>query len=252
MNSLDEKICEQLSALMDGELPADEARFLERRLANEPALRERWERMQLASACMKGQPLRLMRASLAENVAKDLAIEPTAKKSRRPLLGWAIAASVALLAVAFGPRWGSHETSSTAPVLADTPVIQFAPFVATPSSADLVAEASATAAPMESLIKPAPRSVPAKNPDIGKPTIAAVAGTQSPSDFPLVEGNGTKAWPRSTLPSNTNDPALEAYLVRHNQMMSDDGLSGFVPYVDVVSNDPGNAAGENQSGGTDK
>ena len=31
MTTLDETICEQLSAWMDGELPADEARFLERR-----------------------------------------------------------------------------------------------------------------------------------------------------------------------------------------------------------------------------
>ena len=54
MTTLDENIREQLSAWMDGELPADEARFLERRLANEPALRAHWQRLQLASSCIKG------------------------------------------------------------------------------------------------------------------------------------------------------------------------------------------------------
>jgi hypothetical protein len=36
--------------------------------------------------------------------------------------------------------------------------------------------------------------------------------------------------------SASSDPAIEAYLVRHNQMIAADGLGGFVPYVDVVSN----------------
>jgi hypothetical protein len=34
----------------------------------------------------------------------------------------------------------------------------------------------------------------------------------------------------------SSDPAIEAYLVRHNQMLANDGLGGFVPYVDVVAN----------------
>ena len=37
---------EQLSALLDGELSADEARFVQRRMASDPALRARWARMQ--------------------------------------------------------------------------------------------------------------------------------------------------------------------------------------------------------------
>jgi hypothetical protein len=32
-------------------------------------------------------------------------------------------------------------------------------------------------------------------------------------------------------------------LVRHNQMIANDGLSGFVPYVDVVATDPASADG---------
>ena len=39
----------------------------------------------------------------------------------------------------------------------------------------------------------------------------------------------------SGLPGAANDPQLEAYLVRHNQMLANGGLGGFVPYVDVVA-----------------
>jgi hypothetical protein len=60
--------------------------------------------------------------------------------------------------------------------------------------------------------------------------------SQSPVDFPLVETAVQKSWPRSPLAAG-NDPAMEAYLVRHNQMLAPDGLGGFVPYVDVVSSD---------------
>ena len=39
MTAIDPQLLEQLSAWMDGELPADEARFLQRRLRNDVALR---------------------------------------------------------------------------------------------------------------------------------------------------------------------------------------------------------------------
>ena len=59
---------------------------------------------------------------------------------------------------------------------------------------------------------------------------------ESPADFPLVDNGEERSWPRSELVSASSDPAIEAYLVRHNQMIAADGLGGFVPYVDVVSN----------------
>jgi negative regulator of sigma E activity len=74
MTELDETTCEQLSAWMDGALPAGEARFLERRLAHDPALRAKWERMQLASSCLRGHEVRPM-PGLAERIAAELAKE---------------------------------------------------------------------------------------------------------------------------------------------------------------------------------
>jgi sigma-E factor negative regulatory protein RseA len=46
---------EQLSALLDGELPRDETRFLLRRLDNDPELARRWSRYQIASAVLRNQ-----------------------------------------------------------------------------------------------------------------------------------------------------------------------------------------------------
>ena len=151
MTTLDEKICEQLSAWMDGELPADEARFLERRLANEPPLRARWERMQLAASCLKGHALRPMPATLVAQVAAAIAEPTVATRTRRPWLGWAVAASVALLAVVFVPDWNGG-AGPTVPAVAQTAPMNTGStdavpvFVPSPSSADLVARSDNGAA----------------------------------------------------------------------------------------------------------
>lgn len=241
MTTLDEKICEQLSAWMDGELPADEARFLERRLANEPELRKRWERMQLAASCLKGHTIRPMPATLATRVAAAIAEPTVPTRTRRPWLGWAVAASVALLAVVFVPDWtGGAERGGT--VVAQTapegtgPVDAVPVFVPNPSSADLIARADNGAA----LPNATPARASRSDTTLELPTPAS-NGAQSPADFPLVAASDGKAWPRSPLSAGGNDPALEAYLIRHDQMMGDAGLNAFVPYVDVVTNESGAA-----------
>jgi hypothetical protein len=64
------------------------------------------------------------------------------------------------------------------------------------------------------------------------------------SEFPLVDTGEERRWPRSEVLGSSSDPAIEAYLVRHNQMLAEDGLGGFVPYVDVVANGQPAAAPE--------
>lgn len=252
-NELDETIRAQLCAWMDGELPADEARFLERRLATDAALRATWERMQLASACLKGQAFRPMPNALADGVAAALAATP-AKKSF--WWGHAVAASVVLLALAVAPRVlkSPDRGDIVDPAIAAASVTTNA--IATPASADLVAvappaavsiastsaadaAATATATP----VRATPVSADAVRVALGttpamRETPMPLDAAQSPTDFPLVE-TGAKSWPKSPLARSGNDPALEAYLVRHNQMLSGDSLGGFVPYVDVVANETG-------------
>ena len=244
MNPLDEKICEQLCAYMDGELAADEARFLERRLANEPALREKWQRLQLASACMKGQPFLPMSAQLCTRVTADL-LAPEAHAGR-PWRLWATAASIALLAIVFVPRMFQQNSNNfgTGPSLSMAAMPASARSTPSPSSADFVATTVATtlvssAPPRAAIHEPVAES---RSTTLATPSVASVDAqdivttSDSPADFPLVDSGVTKSWPRAELPGTANDPSIEAYLVRHNQMLASDGLGGFVPYVDVVTN----------------
>ncbi|MEO5596940.1 MAG: sigma-E factor negative regulatory protein, partial [Lysobacteraceae bacterium] len=69
---IDGDLLEQLSAMLDGELDADRQRFLIQRMQHDGALRERWERWQLASACLKRQPLHRLPADFADRVLGNL------------------------------------------------------------------------------------------------------------------------------------------------------------------------------------
>lgn len=242
MNMSDEVIREQLSAWMDGELPAEEARFLERRLANDPDLRRQFERLQLVSACLKGQALRPMPAILASAIGNGLESPvistPTAK--RGVLLGWAVAASVAMLALFIAPGILRDRPSGQGSDMALVPAAVPGNLVASPASADLVAtaESAAVSVPVarrESLTATT-STLLAMGSDPPRQESPLPLESQSPTDFPLAEASVQKAWPRSPLATG-RDPAMEAYLVRHNQMMTNDGLGGFMPYVDVVAND---------------
>ncbi|MCA0298143.1 MAG: sigma-E factor negative regulatory protein [Proteobacteria bacterium] len=105
---------QQLSALMDGELLADEARFLLRRLQHDRDLAGCWERWQLCGDALRGRAQAPAPAGFAERVALAIAGDaaasnaaqaaPSAPAARpRNLLarwgGGALAASVALVAL---------------------------------------------------------------------------------------------------------------------------------------------------------
>lgn len=130
---------QQLSALLDGELPTDEARFLLRRVQAEPELAELWSRYQLMGDCLRQRVCMPVRATLAvrvmqqiaeEQVAQDQAPARSNRSSRwvRYGLGGGIAASVAVAALVWmQPRQMVPTTSlatervavSSTPALAD-------------------------------------------------------------------------------------------------------------------------------------
>jgi len=233
---------EQLSALMDGELPEAEARFLLRRLEHDAALRESWERMQLASACLRAQAWRPMDAGFAGRVAAGIGAGAPDSGRRQPWLRWAVAASVLALGLVLAPRL-LKQPAAPADNLAEQPA-SASNIVPSPASADLVAvhqpvaaraPAAATAADAGS-IDDAPLVAAVERSAEASPLPLGSADGESPADFPLVDNGEERSWPRSELVSASSDPAIEAYLVRHNQMIANDGLGGFVPYVDVVSN----------------
>jgi hypothetical protein len=249
-------IAEQLSAFMDGELPEAEARFLLRRLEHDPALRTTWERMQLASQCLRGQPARLLDAGFADRVATGLA-QARPGAVRRPLLRWAMAASIAALALIAGPRLlPQHATPE--PTISEVPAPAAEHLVPTPGTADLVAlrapaESPAAAAGGNSVDEPADARDPAlvasvEPSDRATPLPLSSSNPESPADFPLVDNGEARSWPKSELVGASSDPSIEAYLVRHNQMMSGENLGGFVPYVDVVANGQSTGAPDADSG----
>lgn len=69
---------EQLSALVDGELPVEEARFLLRRLEHDSALSACQERWQLLGDVLRGQACAPAPVDFAERVRAQLAAEPAA------------------------------------------------------------------------------------------------------------------------------------------------------------------------------
>jgi len=245
MSNQPHEFAEQLSAYMDGELPDAEARFLLRRLEHDEELRAAWTRMQLASQCLRAQPWRTMDAAFADRVAASLADAPAAHN--RNWMRWAVAASVLALGLVMAPHFRATPATPAPATLADVAPGSTATdhLVASPASADLVAErpapraAGALAAPEASVrsddaplvaaVEPSDRASPL-------PLDPAAAAADSPTSFPLVDTGEQRSWPRSEVVNASSDPSIEAYLVRHNQMIAEDGLGGFVPYVDVVSN----------------
>jgi hypothetical protein len=131
-----------------------------------------------------------------------------------------------------------HGTGQPVPMVASQRSTKPSP---SPASADFIAiestsgNVTTTDAP-QAATAARPKPAPANGGTDAVQTLASAS--DSPSQFPLVESGVTKSWPRAELPGAANDPSIEAYLVRHNQMLANDGLGGFVPYVDVVTNAP--------------
>lgn len=250
MNTASDTILEQLSALMDGELPDAEARFLQRRIEGDPGLQARWARMQVASSCIKGQPWTPARPDLCAGVGEQIAAG-VGRVSRHGMMRWAVAASLLAVAILLGPRL-MHSVPAGDPMLASSaPVQRAGHLIPSPGSADLVAaRVDSVAAPLDvpstgaSDVDPAGgnAALVASNAPASRVESPLPLSTASPTEFPLVESGDKRSWPRSGLAQASDDPALEAYLVRHNQMLANDGLGGFVPYLDVVATNQGDGA----------
>jgi anti-sigma factor RsiW len=181
--SMDNEIREQLSAWLDGELPPEQARFLQRRLQADPALRAQWERWQLASAHLRGHDVQPVSARVALAVAS--AIEPLpAPHVAHGLRPWAAAAAAALALALVLPQWLGRDLGP-------------------PSLPALASDAAEPAPLIRDPLAPVGPSSPLAQPG-------------SVQDMPLLVTPGSAPWPRSPLAS---DPmALEDYVVRHDAL----------------------------------
>lgn len=157
---------EQLSALFDGELALDEARFLERRLQHDAALAGCVSRWQAIGDAMRGQGMALAPAGFSERVAVAVAAEaapvPVARRDglrRGWMPGAALAASVALVAF-FATRQSPVATPG-----GEAPAVQ-------------VAQVSAADAPQ------APEPVPQPAPQAPDRQVAQLAAAVAVAEVP--------------------------------------------------------------------
>lgn len=124
---------ENLSALFDGELEGDAARFARRRIGHDTDWQQACGRWQLIGDALRGQATAAAPAGFASRVAAAVAAEPvpvvvpmprTRTVARKPLRGWiggALAASLALVAVFVVRSPGPEVASGPAVVLEPSP-----------------------------------------------------------------------------------------------------------------------------------
>jgi len=190
-----DQLKQQLSALMDGELGRDEARFLHKRLESDADLRADWARWHCVRDTLQGRPLQPVGGDFLAGVLRG--IEQDAAPARswmagglRWLAGAAVAASVAVVALMALPNapTGGSEGVAAQPA---------------PPAAEVV-----TSGLNESDLRPSLA-----------PVAQSVSRTQG---FPL-------------SPAVQIDPRLEAWLIRHNAATAQPGQDSFVPFIPVLS-----------------
>lgn len=100
---LDPVLFEELSSLIDAELPSDRRRFMLRRLSVDADLGHAWERYHLIGDCLRQRITAPADAGLRERIAAEITRQPSSKNSiNRPgrvrdwVSGAAVAASLAL------------------------------------------------------------------------------------------------------------------------------------------------------------
>ena len=173
----------QLSAMLDGELSPDQARFMLRRLQHDAELAACWERWQVCGDVLRGGGHALLPADFSKRVAAAItapegaaraapATRMAAADTRRPhgLLRWgggALAASVALVAMFMARQ------------MPETPPVQLAEAAGASRQAEAVVDASPGVAMAEDTgpIAVAPAEVPANpSPASAGSAVALLAG----------------------------------------------------------------------------
>ena len=276
---------EQLSALMDGALPADQTRFLLRRLQHDASLAGSWERWRLTGEVMRGlAPAQRLPADFASRVSAalhgDVVAAPVPRSVRAP--GWlrwgggaAMAASLAV--VALMARQPAGEVPSAASQVASVAVpatqlpVGALPEAPLPSDAGnaIQAVAAASTAAVTS-------TRPLRNSDATQrraPTRAQAAPVRAPALDTQVAaaagssmlGNGstipqpdivTRPWPRSVLPQYASGGLAVGFgdhgrgASAYNPFQAQAGIGNLPPVSDGSQAD-GDAAREPQAANTD-
>ena len=215
---MSQQIREQLSALMDGELPRDQTLFLMRRLGNDGELAQCWSGYHAVRQVLRRQDLFLLRGGFSEQILRRIDAEAAPHVSRggswlRWAGGSAIAASVAVVALIFSAPHDDTSTVSGEPLAASvkTASQQVAPAVSRPG-------------------------------EFRAPLISPALDVQPAS----VSTEGFSS------PSSAMDPRLQSYLIRHYDATASNGQTAMIPYVLLVVPPQPQAAGEAAEGTSER
>lgn len=232
---------QQLSALIDGALAPDEARFLLRRIQHDGELAECWERWQLAGEVLRGRATAVLPAGFAVRVGAAIAADSATalQTSVQPRTRWArwggsaaLAASVAVVAMLVmrqAPDVDSQRQQAS-PIVAAAPtsaVESQAPLSSVPArvgAEQRVASAAASTAVAGAPGGAAQRTRPMQRPrDVTRRPAAAIDATrveiaaapamstpQSPPSFVTGTLPAARPWPRAVLPQFGANGALTA------------------------------------------
>jgi negative regulator of sigma E activity len=252
--------CLQLSALMDGELPPEQARFLLRRLEHDDTLRGCWERWQLAGDVMRGMDSVVVPGEFAGRVAAAIAAEGNGARAvsvshprwARWGGGAALAASVAVVAM-FLVRQSPEVASPAAPAPATVAIsdpapikpVAPAPAPSAPAAPDRAAQLATAVA-----VADAPRKVLARRSRGQSQRAALRSGTRASIEAPIAVASATppvnatavdpfsgqavslpdRPWPRALLPGS---PASGAFTVDYGNRVGEGtaALHPFYPFV---------------------
>jgi sigma-E factor negative regulatory protein RseA len=193
---MNQELRQQLSALVDGELDRDQARFLIRRLQDDVELAGCWQRWHVTGECLKGAAPAPMRIDFVARIAAEIQSDPVPGRRLPPGTlrwagGFAVAASVALAALLAIPREAGQG----------------------PDQNTLVTVAPAPAGPAQ--VAPSPYREQDLRPALQVQTVSAMESSPYAAAVRI-------------------DPRIESYLVRHNEATAGQG-QGFLPYVTLVT-----------------
>ena len=134
----------QLSAMLDGELSPDQARFMLRRLQHDHELAARWERWQVCGDVLRGRGHALLPADFSSRVAAAIAAPREAGAAQAAAVGGGVQAHRLL-------RWGGGALAASVAVVA----LLMARQLPDPQAPALV-EAASVAKAAPALVQPGP------------------------------------------------------------------------------------------------
>lgn len=243
---------QQLSALMDGALLPDEARFLLRRLQHDEELAGCWTRWQLCGDVMRGQASMLLPTDFAQRVAQAIVADAGAGTTRRGSAastwahwggGAALAASVAVLAL-FVTRQAPEARISVDPpsaIVAQTPVAPMpAPSAVMPAPPMPVPDPAATQVATAIAMAAVPRRMAARRSRgqsqraairtaarANEPQVAVATSVPAPANpFAMHTAGQSRPWPRALLPES---PVSGGFNVDYNNIATSPSFYPFAP-----------------------